>query len=119
MDGKLNRMAAVFKVFGDINRLKIIKMLASEMGGNLSVSGIADQLGVSQPAVSQHMKILKSINILTENKVGFRVYYQVNNAMMKTLNLEINDLFIKAYVKCMNNYLCSDCPENRVCDGKI
>lgn len=116
MGVKLNRMAAVFKVFGDMNRLKIIKMLASEMGGTLCVSDIAEQLGVSQPAVSQHIKILKNIEILIENKVGFRVYYQIDNTMMKRLNVEINDLFNKAYEKCTNSYSCSDCPENKVCE---
>ncbi len=111
----LNKMAGVFKAFGDVNRLKIIKMLASDMAGELCVSDIAEKLGITQPATSQHIKILKHIGVLFEDKIGFRVYYHINNEILEVLQAEINDLYKKAYEKCSHDYACSECSFNNKC----
>ena len=71
-------MANVFKVLGDETRGKIIRMLASNADEVFCVSGIAKKIGISQPAVSQHIRILKSIGLVTENRKGFRVFYTID-----------------------------------------
>ena len=65
-------MAEVLKSLGDEKRLKIIKMLVSNVNEVYCVSDVAQQLGISQPAASQHIKILKNVGILEENRRGFR-----------------------------------------------
>ena len=98
------QMAEVFKALGDPNRLKIIKLLVINRDKELCVADLAMKLGISQPAVSQHLKILKNIDVLEPHKVGFRVYYKVDVDLMKTLTGEVEKLLDLAFD---DNY----CPE--------
>ena len=45
-------MAGTFKALGDLTRLQIIYLLATDTSGTLGVSELAIRLGISQPAVS-------------------------------------------------------------------
>ncbi len=115
MKNKLNTMAAFFKALGDPKRLKMIKMLASNMDEILCVSDVAERLGISQPAASQHIKVLKTTGLLNENRRGFRVYYSINAEMLDEYQLTINDLFKKAYEMCPHDYACEKCDYNNGC----
>lgn len=113
MKDQLEKLASVYRALGDQKRLRIIKMLASNMSEVFCVSDLAQQLDISQPAVSQHLRILKSIGILDENRRGFRVYYTINAEVMNTYQKEIDDMFKKAYEKCTYDYSCDQCPYNK------
>lgn len=91
------QMAEVFKALGDANRLKIIKLLIINKDEELCVAELAQKLGISQPAVSQHLKILKNIDIVMPKKVGFRVYYKVDTTLMKTLTENVEKLLDLAF----------------------
>ncbi len=71
-------MAGVFKALGDTNRLRIIYLLATDTTGTMGVSDLAERLGISQPAASQHLKTLKNEGIVTSRREGFRVYFSFN-----------------------------------------
>lgn len=115
MKDHLKHMAEVLKALADEKRLKIIKMLASNADEDLCVSDVAEQLGISQPAVSQHIKILKNVGILEENRRGFRVFYTVNLAVLAEYQRDIDELFKKAYEKCQHDFSCDKCPYNNKC----
>ena len=72
------QMADFFKALGDPTRLKIIRLLASNPERSLCVGALAQRLGITQPAVSQHLKVLKNVGIVDPNRDGFRVHYTVN-----------------------------------------
>jgi ArsR family transcriptional regulator len=74
----LGEMAGFFKALGDPNRLKIIYFLATDPNGTLGVGDLARLLGISQPAVSQHLKILKGVQIVASRKEGYRMYFTFN-----------------------------------------
>ena len=57
MINRIQTLSEVLKAMGDLKRIKIIKMLASNMHETLCVSDVAEKLGISQPAASQHIKI--------------------------------------------------------------
>ena len=57
----VNNVAAACRAFGDPQRLKIIRILASRQEEELCVTDLSKILRISQPAVSQHIKILKDI----------------------------------------------------------
>jgi len=61
---EITKMANIFKAFADPTRLRLIRLLASNMEEKLCVVDLAKKLGISQPAASQHIKVLKNINIL-------------------------------------------------------
>ena len=93
-------MSAIFKALGDPTRLRIIRMLASKMEDKLCVVDLAKKLGITQPAASQHIKILKSVGILEPNRIGFRVYYSVSAEVLNAYKEDIDKLFKIVFEKC-------------------
>lgn len=115
MKDRLKTLAGVLRAFGDQKRLMIVKMLASTDGETLCVSDIAERLKVTQPAASQHIRVLKSIGVLTENRRGFRVYYSIDADILREYKAAVDDLFRKAFEKCAYDYVCRECPYNNSC----
>jgi ArsR family transcriptional regulator len=107
MKNELNQIVQIFKALGDANRLKIIKLLASNTKETLYVSEVAKKLDISQSAASQQIKILKNTGILEENRIGFRVYYTINTDILFKHKKEIDKLFTKAFEKCKYDFKCS------------
>ncbi len=76
--------AAIFAAFSDPTRLKLVKILAGEeTPGALCVNALANLLGVSQSAVSQHMRILKNIGLVSGERQGYRIHYIINSQALK------------------------------------
>lgn len=115
MINRIQTLAEVLKAIGDLKRIKIIKLLASNMQETLCVSDVAVRLGITQPAASQHIKVLKNIGILEENRKGFRVYYSINKTLLFEIKNEIDTFFIKAFEKCPLDLNCEKCEYN--CGG--
>jgi DNA-binding transcriptional ArsR family regulator len=63
------------EVLGDPTRRAIFEMLVS---GQHSVRALSDALPVSRPAVSQHLKVLKSVGLVVDRPVGTRRIYRVD-----------------------------------------
>ena len=89
MKGNAESMAEIFRVFGDPTRLKMIRLLAFNREfckeKQLCVADLAKMLGITQPAASQHIKILKGIGIIESKREGFRVYYHIDSDAMALL----------------------------------
>ena len=84
--------AKIFKALGDPTRLGIIKIIAST-GNNLCVGFIANKLGVSQPAVSQHLKVLKNAGLVKDNRVGYHVHYEINRNCLEPYGIDTDSFF--------------------------
>ena len=65
----------LFRTLGDPTRRGLFERLAVE--GDLSVSALTAGGSVSQPAVSQHLKVLREAGLVAERKVGRNVLYRV------------------------------------------
>ena len=72
---QLEKIAEFYKALGDETRLMIVEMLSEQ---EMCVCEIIDRLGLSQPAVSHHLKILKHAGILRDTKEGKWIYYSLN-----------------------------------------
>ena len=70
------------KGIGNENRYRILEAL---MRGPRTVGEIAVKTGFAQPAVSQHLKVLKSANLVEDERQGQEVYYSINMAYMAGL----------------------------------
>ena len=68
-------LADFFKVFGDPTRLKILFYLVEE--DEVSVSTIAERLGMSQSAISQQLKVLRQSRLVKFRKDGKNSYYRL------------------------------------------
>lgn len=66
----------VMKALRDPNRVKIVKMLQH---GELCVCEIQEALGVAQPTVSKHLKILETAGLLRCRKEGLWAYYRLDD----------------------------------------
>ena len=71
----MERIVKIFKALSNNARLEILSSLLAE--GPLCVNALVDRLNVSQPAVSQHLKILENAGLVKGNKIGYRVHYSL------------------------------------------
>ena len=69
------RIAMIFKAFCDENRIKIIKMLRS---GEKCACKLLEEIDVSQPTLSHHMKILCDAGIVNGRKEGKWMHYSIS-----------------------------------------
>ena len=73
---------ARFEAIGDRTRWAIVERLAH---GPLSVRQLADELPVSRPAVSQHLKVLKEAGLVVDTQAGNRRLYRVDPRGLEAL----------------------------------
>lgn len=69
------RLAQILDLAGNENRLKIIYLLREER--NLCVCDLSDILGMTIPAVSQHLRKLRDAQLIEAHKVGQTVFYSL------------------------------------------
>ncbi|PEB52238.1 transcriptional regulator [Bacillus pseudomycoides] len=66
----------IFQALGDINRQQIIMVLLKS--DSLNVNQITENMSISRPAVSHHLKILKQAGLIIPNKNGKETYYSLS-----------------------------------------
>ncbi len=82
MSDLCKEIAKMGKGIGNENRYRILEAL---MKGPRTVGEIASKTGSAQPAVSQHLKVLKSANLVDDERKGQEVYYSINVAYTTNL----------------------------------
>ncbi len=75
---EIDELINLFKALSDKTRLRIIHLLAKSKTG-ICVCEIMDALSENQYNVSRHLKALKSVGLIQENKLGRWVYYSIAN----------------------------------------
>ncbi|WP_192583074.1 ArsR/SmtB family transcription factor [Streptomyces albicerus] len=78
---------------GDATRRAIIACLAERPR---AVGELADELPVSRPAVSQHLKVLKEAGLVTERAAGTRRIYRLNPAGVAALRDQLETFWNRA-----------------------
>lgn len=69
-------VASLFKALADANRVKIITMIAER--GELCACMILDELGITQPTLSHHMKVLCSCGLVACRREGKWMHYSLS-----------------------------------------
>jgi len=76
-----------FDVLGDPVRRAILRLLAtSELPAGAIVDAIGPHFQISQPAVSQHLKVLRDAELVTVRSEGTRRIYAVNPAPLREID---------------------------------
>lgn len=75
MQTKEKRIAEMFKALCDENRVKIMQLL---QGGEKCACVLLDDLHITQPTLSHHMKILCDSEIVIGRKEGKWMYYSIS-----------------------------------------
>jgi ArsR family transcriptional regulator len=70
-------LARALKALADPARLRIVSMIAAHEDGEACVCDLTDPLGLSQPTVSHHLKVLSEAGFLTRSKRGTWAYYRI------------------------------------------
>jgi DNA-binding transcriptional ArsR family regulator len=78
---------------GDPTRRAIFELLATRP---MAVGELAEELPVSRPAVSQHLKVLKEVALVTDSAVGTRRLYRVDPRGVHALRDYLDQLWDNA-----------------------
>ena len=76
-DEEIMDVSDFFKVFGDPTRLRLLILL--DMNGEMGVGAIADALSMSQSAISQQLKVLRSSRLVKFRKEGRSAIYRLSD----------------------------------------
>ena len=71
---------ALFRALGDPTRLAIFELLVRQ---EHSVSDLVDKFEVSQPAISQHLAALRSVQLVSTRRSGRHAYYRARPEGLK------------------------------------
>lgn len=107
----IDQAAELFKIMGDRSRLSMIAMMQRR---ECCVCDFTECFQMSQPAVSQHLKKMRTLGLIVERKAGYWTYLSLNEKspfyeMIPTLIATIPD--IDAYV----SSLISSCSREDCC----
>jgi len=72
----LRELRTVLKALGDVERLRIVQLLAGYQ--EISVSNLTQALRISQPLASWHLRILRKAGIISRRKEGRQAYCSLN-----------------------------------------
>lgn len=76
-DEEIDRLAEMFGILSSPTRLRLLEALA---GRELCVCDLAAVVGVSQSAVSHHLRLLRQLRMVSFRKEGRMAYYRLNDA---------------------------------------
>ncbi|MEW6531500.1 MAG: metalloregulator ArsR/SmtB family transcription factor [Thermodesulfobacteriota bacterium] len=82
--------AELFKVLGVESRIRIIDLLKQR--GPLCVNEMAEILGITPSAVSQHLKILRHAGLVRNQRKGFWIPYEVDEAALEQCGQVISNV---------------------------
>ena len=98
--------ATVLKALSNEKRLLIMEWISSprehfppQVDGDLVEDGvcvrfITDKIGLSQPTVTSHMRILENAGLVTSKQIKNWVFYKPNPEIVSTLIRQLSDKFI-------------------------
>ena len=87
----LKNMTKVLKALADENRIRILYLLNEKK--DLCVCEIREIIGLSQPTISSHLKLLENSGLVTYSKDGKWVNYSMTPDLNIKLKQMLNDIF--------------------------
>jgi DNA-binding transcriptional ArsR family regulator len=75
---QVEELAGIYKALSDPTRLRLIELLSTHKGA-LCVNALARKVGVTQSAVSQHLRVLRQAGLVAGVRHGYHVHYTLNS----------------------------------------
>ena len=72
-----DELAAAFKALADPTRLRVLNFIAAQPNGEACVCHFTDLLGLAQPTVSHHVRLLYEAGLVDRERRGTWVYYRI------------------------------------------
>ncbi len=119
--GMMMSFVQTLKALADQKRWDILQLLVNS---NLCVGALAGRLGISKPAVSQHLKVLRKAGLVRGEKRGYWTHYTVDRAALERIAAELNALAaedgFKSFICCRVDPMPVDYPnpkEDNMCQN--
>ncbi len=81
-DDELYELSELFKVFGDMTRIKILYVLFE---AEVCVCDLAEILGMTQSAISHQLKILKQSKLVASRREGKSIFYSLADGHVRSI----------------------------------
>jgi len=85
-DDRAAQVAPLLKAIADPARLRLLSMIAAHEGGEACVCDLTEPLGLTQPTVSHHLKVLVDAGLLTRDKRGVWAYFTLVPGALDSLS---------------------------------
>ncbi|MEI7058745.1 metalloregulator ArsR/SmtB family transcription factor [Nocardioides sp. CCNWLW239] len=84
-DAQAEALARMFKALGDPNRVKLLSIIAASEGQEACVCDLTEPVGLSQPTVSHHMKLLVEAGLVAREQRGRWAYFSIVPGVLDSL----------------------------------
>lgn len=78
-------LARMFKALGDPTRVKLLSLIAASPDGEACICDLTGPVGLSQPTVSHHMRLLVEAGLAIREQRGKWAFYSVVPDMLSSL----------------------------------
>ena len=85
----MKKAAELFKILSVDTRIEIIELLKK---GALCVNALAHNIGISQSAVSQHLRVLKAAGLVNDKREGYWIHYSLNRKALENCRQRLNSI---------------------------
>ncbi|MHB8159229.1 MAG: ArsR/SmtB family transcription factor [Thermoleophilia bacterium] len=83
----MKESAELFKILAVDKRIEIIELLKKEA---MNVNSMAEALGITSSAVSQHLRVLKSAGLVKDERKGYWIYYSLDREVLEKCRKRLN-----------------------------
>ena len=84
-EDEARRLAQALKAIADPARLRLLSLLQAQEGGEACVCHLTEPLGLSQPTVSHHLKVLLQAGLVEREQRGNWAYFRVREEPLAAL----------------------------------
>jgi ArsR family transcriptional regulator len=85
-DETAETLARMFKAISDPTRVRLLSMIAAAPEGEACICDMTAPVGLTQPTVSHHMKVLVEAGLATREQRGKWAYYRVAPDVLRSLS---------------------------------
>lgn len=86
---KAEELSLLASALSDINRIEILRMLA---GKELCACHVLGYMGISQPTLSYHMKLLTESGLVSASRRGKWTFYTINKDRLNAFAMAISEI---------------------------
>lgn len=83
----MKKEAELFKILCADKRIEIIELLKKD---TMNVNSLAKSLGITQSAVSQHLRVLKAAGLVKDERKGYWIHYSLNRQELEKCRQRLN-----------------------------
>jgi ArsR family transcriptional regulator len=107
----LDEPTKFFAALADPTRLRLIRVLAQQSAGlPLCVNALAGYLGISQPAVSQHLRVLRAVGLVRAARCRSRVHYSLDYERLRQWQQLVHECFAFVEEDTQEGERIAECP---------